>query len=77
MRTPLAPAPEISGDEQFAPYAPSPSGGGGGGGGDGDEGIHLAAPMVMSRDLIKQQAQMMANRNRAKRNRTQQAAADA
>ena len=32
MRTPLAPAPEIDGDEQFAPCAPSP---GGGSGGDG------------------------------------------
>ena len=42
MRTPLAPAPEIDGDEQFAPCAPSPGGGGGGngagagGGGGGD-----------------------------------------
>ena len=32
MRTPLAPAPEIDGDEQFAPCAPSPGGGGGGNG---------------------------------------------
>ena len=32
MRTPLAPAPEIDGDEQFAPCAPLPGGGGGGNG---------------------------------------------